>query len=277
MNFRLKSGLSISYRTRGAGRPVVLLHPVGLRGAFWDQVVGELEADMRLIVPDARGHGDSDVPSAAFSIEDMADDVIELLRAVGGIPTGLRAVVVGCSMGGMVAQAAALRAPELLAGFVVANTGFTRNDVGRATMQARAVAAHGGMPRVLDTTLSRWFSDDVRLHRPDLVLRARDWLLEADPVVHGWSWIAIRDLAHEATLPKVGLPALMIAGSHDQSTAPATVRAMAAAVPGAIYRELADTGHLAPLEKPKEFAALLREFVASLPKHEENSGERNDR
>jgi 3-oxoadipate enol-lactonase len=267
MFFRLSSGLSLSYRSRGAGRPVVLLHPVGLRGAFWNEVVGELETEMRLIVPDARGHGDSDVPSMVFSIEDMADDVIELLRAVGSAHGGVGAVVVGCSMGGMVAQAVALRAPELLAGFVVANTGFTRNDAGRATMEARAVTAFAGMPRVLDTTLSRWFSDEVRLHRPDLVLRARDWLLDADPVVHGWSWRAIRDLAHADTLPKVGLPALMIAGSDDQSTAPATVRAMAAAVPGAIYRELADTGHLAPLERPGEFAALLRDFIAGLPPH----------
>ncbi len=261
MFFRMRSGLSLSYRSRGAGRVMVLLHPVGLRGAFWDGVVCALEGEMRLIVPDARGHGDSDVPAAAFSIEDMADDVIELLRAVGGPG----AVVAGCSMGGMVAQAVALRAPGLLAGFCVANTGYTRNDAGRATMEARALAAFAGMPRVLDTTLSRWFSEAVRLRRPDLVQRARDWLLEADPVVHGWSWRAIRDLAHADTLPGVGLPALMIAGSDDQSTAPATVRAMADAVPGALYRELADTGHLAPLERPDEFAALLREFAATLP------------
>ena len=55
MNFRTQSGLGIAYRSRGKGRTMVLLHPVGLSGTFWDPVVAELENDFRLITPDARG------------------------------------------------------------------------------------------------------------------------------------------------------------------------------------------------------------------------------
>ena len=230
-----------------------------MRGAFWDPVVAALQDRVRLIVPDARGHGDSDVPPGPFSLDDMADDVIELLRAVGGG----RAVVLGCSMGGMVAQAVALRAPEVVAGLVVANTSHTRTAQGRATMEARAVAAEAGMPAVLETTLSRWFGADVRLRRPDLVLQARDWLLEADPMVHAWSWRAIRDLAHDERLGGVGIPALCIGGTDDQSTSPAAVRATAAALGNGRYAELA-TGHLAPLEQPGAFAELVAGFVAEL-------------
>jgi 3-oxoadipate enol-lactonase len=261
MRFRLSNGLSLRYRSRGAGRPMVLLHPVGLRLEFWDRLVTELQGELRLIVPDARGHGESDVPPAPFSLDDMADDTIELLRAVGGG----KAVVVGCSMGGMVAQAIALRAPELLAGVVVANTSHTRTAQGRAVMERRAVEAMAGMPAVLDTTLSRWFSETVRLREPEKVAQTRDWLLEADPVVHAWSWRAIRDLAHDDRLGAVHLPALAIAGSDDQSTAPAAVHATAQALANCAYRELAHCGHLAPLEQPARFAALLRDFVATLP------------
>lgn len=260
MFFRLSSGLALQYRTRGIGRPVLLLHPVGLRGAFWAPVMAELEADVRLIVPDARGHGDSDVPQAPFSLEDMADDMIELLRCVGGG----KAVVVGCSMGGMVAQAVALRAPDLVAGLVVANTSHTRTPEGRAVMERRAAAAAPGMPGVVDSTLSRWFSAEVHLRQPEIVLLARNWLLEADPIVHAWSWRAIRDLAHDDRLGEVRVPALCIAGSDDQSTATSAIRATAQAFGDGRFRELPATGHLAPLERPAAFAALLREFIADL-------------
>ena len=260
MRLRNRSGLGISYKTRGAGRTVVLMHPVGVRGDFWDPVIAAMEGEFRLIAPDMRGHGDSDVPEGPFGIVDMADDMIDLIRAVGQAPT----VVVGCSMGGMVAQALSLRAPELLRGFVVANTAHRRNDQGRATMEQRALAAENGMPGVLHTTLNRWFDADMQVLRPDLVLKARDWLLAADPVVHAWAWRAIRDLDTGDKLAGAKVPGLVIAGLRDQSTAVAAMKDQAATIPNCAYREL-DTGHLAPMEQPAAFAALLREFINGLP------------
>ena len=256
MRFRTSSGLSIAYRSRGQGRTMVLTHPVGVCGAFWDGVVAELEGEFRLITPDARGHGDSDVPAQAFNLDDLADDIAELIRAVGQAPS----IVVGCSMGSMTAQAIGVRAPELLAGVVIANTAHRRNDAGRATMEARAQAALKGMPTTLQTTLSRWFDADLQILRPDLVLKARDWLLEADPVVHCWSWRAIRDLNYAEQLAHLKVPAMAIAGLRDQSTPVAAMKDLAATIPNCDYREM-DTGHLAPMEKPAEFAAHLRDFA----------------
>jgi len=113
---------------------------------------------------------------------------------------------------------------------------------------------------VLKTTLSRWFDADLQLLRPELVMQARDWLLAADPVVHCWSWRAIRDLNYATQLETMRRPAMVIAGLRDQSTPVSAMKDMAATIPGADYREL-DTGHLAPLEQPVHFAALLRSFA----------------
>lgn len=259
MRFRLSNGLSIAYRTRGVGRTILLLHPVGLRGEFWDAVIRELENEFRLIAPDTRGHGDSDVPAGPFSLDDLATDFAELLRAVGQPP----AIVVGCSMGGMAAQALACCAPELLRGFVIANTAHRRDDQGRATMEQRALQAEKGMPIVLNTTLSRWFDAPTLVGKPELVARARDWLLEADPVVHAHSWRAIRDLNYAERLKANRLPALAIAGLRDQSTPVAAMHAMARDIPHCAIREI-DSGHLAPLEEPAAFAAILRDFAGKL-------------
>ena len=261
MRFRLKSGLTLRYITRGAGRAVVLLHPVGLRAEFWAPVIAELEHQYRLIAIDARGHGESDF-DGPFSLDDLAADAVELVRVVGLGP----AVFVGCSMGGMVAQGVAVRAPELATGIVIANTTFTRDDTGRAMIEQRAVQAEKGMPVILPSTLARWFNAQCQLNRPDLVLKARDWLLANDPAVHAIAWRAIRDLDFAEALRKSNVPKLCIGGSEDQSAAPTAVRKMAEELPHAIYREIAGAGHLAPLEEPQEFAALLHDFMESLPK-----------
>ena len=109
MRFRLKSGLSLRYITRGVGKPLVLMHPVGLRAEFWLPVMAELEHSYRLIAIDARGHGESEF-DGPFQLDDLARDAIELVRAIGMGP----AIFAGCSMGGMVAQEVVARRPELV-------------------------------------------------------------------------------------------------------------------------------------------------------------------
>lgn len=258
MRIRTSSGLSMAYVTQGAGRTIVLLHPVGLRGAFWRPVMDELKNEFRLIAPDFRGHGDSDAPMTPFGLDDLADDVADLVQAVGRGPT----IVCGCSMGGMVAQAISVRRPDLVAGIVIANTAHRRTDESRATMEQRAVAAESGMPNVLRTTLSRWFDADLQISRPELVAQARDWLLDNDPVVHAWSWRAIKGLAYAEQLKSLASPSLVVAGSRDQSTPVAAMKDLAETLPNSTYREL-DTGHLAPFENPASFAHLLRDFMAA--------------
>ena len=226
MRYRLKSGLSMRYITRGLGRPVVLMHPIGLRAEFWLPVMAELEHQYRLIAIDARGHGKSEF-AGPFTLDDLARDAVELIAALGVGP----AVFAGCSMGGMVAQGVAALAPEAANGIVIANTTYRRDDAGRAMMEQRAVQAEKGMPVVLPSTLSRWFNAQCQLNRPELVMTARDWLLVNDPMVHAWSWRAIRDLNFADALRKSQLPKLCITGTEDQSAAPTVVRKMVEATP----------------------------------------------
>lgn len=261
MRFRLQSGLTLNYITRGVGQTIVLMHPIGVRAEFWSPVIAELEHQYRLIAIDARGHGDSDV-SAPFAIADLSRDAIELVRAVGQGP----AVFAGCSMGGMAAQGAAILAPELVRGIVVANTTNARDDNVRAMIELRAVQAEKGMSVVLPSTLARWFNAQCQLNRPDLVLKARDWLLANDPTVHAWAWRAIRDLDFAERLRQSDVPVLCIAGTEDQSAAATAVQNMSNGLKHSTYREIAGAGHLAPLEEPQEFAALLSEFIDGLPK-----------
>lgn len=261
MRLRLKSGLSLHYRTRGMGRTVVLVHPVGLRAEFWNGVIAELETEYRLIAPDTRGHGESEISSQPFGLDDLAADLIELIGTLGNPP----AVLVGCSMGGAIVTAAALRAPELVAGLVTANSTQPTRDRNLSALDARVRQALEGMPTLVDPTLQRWFDQRFMTEKPELVARVRDWLLDADPVVHSWSWRVLRDRDHGDRLGELAMPVLAIAGGKDRSATPAAVRAGLASFRAASYRELPEAGHLAPLEEPAAFAGLLRDFIAGLP------------
>ena len=85
MKYRLKSGAAIAYAPGGRGdTTLVMLHPVGLRGAVWSKVAGELAGEYRTLAVDLPGHGESDVTARRQSIEDMAGSVVELIATVGG-------------------------------------------------------------------------------------------------------------------------------------------------------------------------------------------------
>ncbi len=257
MRFRLKNGLSIGYKSRGAGPAIVLIPSIGCPKEMWDPVIAELERDYRLIAIEVRGHGESDVPGQPFTIDDCADDVIELVRAIGGG----KAIVGGCSMGGQIAQGVGVKAPDILHGIVISNTGYLRNDKIREVMEARAAAAEKGMPIGVWTTLNRWFNDSYQKAHPEHVALAHDWLLGCDPIVHAWSWRAIKGLAYAERLVALKVPALAIAGEHDQSSAVVEVEAMAKAIPHCSFRVCLGAGHLSPLEQPRQYASFLKEFA----------------
>lgn len=260
MQIVTRSGLRLHYQTRGVGPVIVLLHPVGLRGAFWDPVIDALSDRFRLISPDLRGHGQSDVSATDFTLEDMAQDVIDLIAAVGAPPV----FVCGCSLGGMLAQAVTIANPQIVRGMVVISAGHSRDDAGRKAVLARAQAALAGMPAIVETTMERWFSAEAAKADPAMVAMVRTWLLEDDPVVHSRCWTAMAGLDHAASLGAIRAPALAIAATDDKSLAPSVVQDLAARIPRADYKEIAGVGHLSPLERPNDIAAMLGAFAETI-------------
>lgn len=263
MRFRLKSGLALGYKTRGTGPLVALVPPIGCPKEIWDPVIAILEPRARVIAIEVRGHGESDVPQAPFTLDDCAADLIELLRALGN---GRKAVVGGCSMGAMVAMGTAVLAPDLVAGLLATNT-HQRDDAGRAIIEQRALACLDGMPPTIQTTLDRWFNAAYQKARPEHVALARGWLETADPIVHAWSWRAIKGLDYAARLKPLTLPKLVVAGEADQSSSVADVRHFAAEI-GARFHLIPGAGHLSALENPHAYAACIVEL---LEQHSRNS------
>ena len=112
------NGFEMAFEDHGEGLAVVLIHGYPLQRAIWAPQVEALRPRFRVITPDLRGFGESQVTAGPYTMEMLADDVHALLQA-RGVRT---AVVGGHSMGGYVALAFARQYPEMLRGLILVNT-----------------------------------------------------------------------------------------------------------------------------------------------------------
>lgn len=251
--------MHISVEQSGSGLPALLLHSLGTDHRMW-RLALPVFSDLGTVVGlDFRGHGLSALASEPYTIADLAEDALAAMDAADLE----RAVVIGCSVGGLVAQRLALDAPDRVQALVLSNTAAR---IGSAEMWAERIAmveAHG-IEAVTEQILDRWFTVAMR-SRPDLAL----WrtMLHRVPAA-GYTAlcraIAAEDLS--ARLGTLDTPCLVVGGASDQSTPPAQVRGLAEAIPGADCVVFDGAGHIPAIEVPEAFAArvtgFLRERVA---------------
>ena len=243
--------------TSGRGPGVCFLHPIGLSGAFWHETIGELSDAFSCYSVDLRGHGASPWEGAPFALRDLARDVLESLP-------GEPMLVVGCSMGGMVAQELALLAPARARGLVLSNSTGRVPPAARPALEARAQASLADPASSAEQAVSRWFAPDFVRTEPQRTAAIETRLLDTDPHVIACGWRAIADFDVETRLADLPSPALVVTGTADSSTSPAAARAHAALFSRGESQFVEGAGHLTPYERPRMFASLIRRFVAEL-------------
>jgi 3-oxoadipate enol-lactonase len=253
------NGVRLHYEMDGEGPTVLLLHPVGLDLACWDSLVAALVSKCRVLRVDLRGHGKSDVPSPPYTLTGFVADIHFLLRQLQLAPVH----VIGLSLGGMLAQVLALEHPGDVCSLVLADTTSTLPAEARRAMIERGEAAeHGGMAKVVESTLERWFTPSFM--NSDIVARCRERLLADD--IQGWAatWRAISEVDTESRLKEIRVPTLVIIGEVDLSVPVARARAMANQIPGGTLHIIAGAPHMAPLEQPDLFNSPVLDFLRSV-------------
>jgi len=252
------SAVPLSCRESGAGRPVVLVHAIGCDHRMWDSLARSLAPARRVIAVDARGHGASPVPPRPYSLEDLADDVVALLDRLGIE----RADYVGLSMGGMVGQALALRHPSRLGRLVIACSSSSYGPDGPANWRARIQAVErGGLEAIRDMVESRYFSDAFRAAHADVVKVVMDHFVKTPRDGYLGCCDAIARLDYAKDLGRIQAPTLVVAGELDAGTPPAMSETMARGIPGARLEVLPGVAHLAAVEAPAAFDALVGRFL----------------
>lgn len=252
-------GRTVRYLEAGGGWPVVLLHAFPLSADMWQPQLERVPDGWRFLAPDLRGFGPA-ATDAAATLADMASDV-------GGWLDRLHidnAVIGGLSMGGYVTLALFRLAPERFDALILANTKATADTAeGRAARdRMSALVRTGGAAAVADQMIPKLLGATTQATRPDLASQVRR-LIEAngaaglDGAIH-----AMRDRA-DATdlLPRLGRPALVLAGEEDELIPVAEADRMARQLSRSQLVVLPQSGHLANLETPLVFSDALANFL----------------
>ena len=245
----------------GSGPFVVLSHALGCDLHMWDGVAEQLARAHTVIRYDHRNHGGSQVVPGALRVETLAQDAAELIqREAGGEPVHF----VGLSMGGMTAQALAVRHPELLRSVVIANSSAYYPDQSPWRARAETVAAKGAAA-IAPGAVARWLTHGfVTTGEGKAAAQAlNDVLVRTDPQGYIESCNAVAAIDFRESNHRISVPTLVIAGLQDEATPPAMSEAMVAAIPHARLATI-DAAHLSAVERPVEFAQLLIDYWRSL-------------
>jgi 3-oxoadipate enol-lactonase len=219
--------------------------PAGWRGLAWDMP----------------GYGAS-APIEPVDFDGYARALEALLDAAGLE----RAVLVGHSMGGMIALQAAATFPNRIAGLVLACCtpafGASAGPLQQAFLDRRLGPLDDGASmrelavEVIPTMVGPGGD-------PEVVGDAVRLMAEIPPDSYRAAMHALVTFDQRAALSGLSMAALVIAGRDDTVSTPPVVRRMAERMPAATYLEL-DAGHLAPFEEPEAFAAAVQDFLAGL-------------
>lgn len=254
-------GVALAVDDRGDGPAVVLVHGTAASGTAWRETVAALGRGVRTVVYDRRAYGASGAPEpyTGTTVGEQADDLAELLGAVGAAP----AVLAGHGLGAMIALDVAIRFPDLVKGAVLIEPPVLwlsprgPEAVGDLRDAIEQGARDGGPGGAVEAYLVHVAGPDaMELYGVERAAAARgDARAFAADLVAGPSWTARR-----RDLRAVAAPVALVTGRRSSPVWHEVSLALAELMPSAELIEL-DTGHLAMLEQPETVAVQVRERV----------------
>lgn len=262
MAFAQIGGTVLHYELLGdpdASRVLVLANSLGTDFRIWLPLFDELDDDLAVLVYDKRGHGLSGLGKQPSSIEDHAQDVIDLCVYLGID----KAVFCGLSVGGLIVQGVWKLKPELVEAIILCDTAA---KIGTNDMWNTRIAAieADGIASLSTPVLERWFTPDFFKKRA-VDLEGYRMMLERQPV-DGYVGVcaALRDGDLTESTRTINVPALCLVGDQDGSTPPDLVRETANLIAGSEFHIIKDCGHIPCVEQPEQLARLISRFLKNL-------------
>lgn len=241
----------------GEGRPVVLIHGVGLNADSWGAQLEPIAERFSVHALDLPGHGESPAMAGDFQIADLSD---VLARAIGSLGEPVR--LAGHSVGALIAMDIAVCYPGLVCCVAALNAIHRRTADAAKAVQERAAAMSPDQSNDPTPTLQRWFGNDLT---GEPAQACASWLKNVNPAAYKATYQAFAeaDSPSAGALVALSCPALFLTGETEPNSTPAMSEAMAALVPDSRVRIVEGAAHMAIMTHAAEVnAALLDLFGA---------------
>ena len=254
MPYSIANGVKIYYEVSGAGSPLVLVHANPFDHNLWMYQIAHFSTYFRVVALDIRGYGRSDKPASPFTLQDMADDVLAVMRE----EQINEAILGGVSVGSGIALLLGLNHPERFKALILVGG----NSGGAGSIDDRI---HGYTKIGLEPYHMQHLKELVA---PDFTeTKLGHYLLntfaERDPWLSGECIAQIfRARGGTDMAPRLGsmkVPTLVINGEVDSSLGAG--KRTASLIPGAVHKILPNTGHACCIEDPAGFDAFVIEFL----------------
>jgi pimeloyl-ACP methyl ester carboxylesterase len=262
----LPNGIDLAYQDAGTGPALIFVHGHPLDHTMWGPQLDFLKDRYRVVVPDLRGYGATQLPSGKREtlLEDFAGDLLALADRL----SIERFAIAGLSLGGQIVLETYRQAPERVRGLVLADTfaGLDTPQQKQARLDTADRLEREGVARYAAEVLEKMMTPANVRALPSVAEHVMRMMTGSDPI--GAAAAArgrCRRRDYLPLLPEINAPALIVVGSEDRFTPVALSEEMHLGIPGSRLEIIPDCGHMPNLERPEFFNAILDSFLNSQP------------
>ncbi len=234
----------------------VFINSLGTDFRIWEGVAARLHAYGNILLYDKRGHGLSDTSAKMEKLEAYAHDLWLLLNHLAI----QKCVVVGLSVGGIIAQLLAYHHPGKISKLLLCDT---RHKIGFTELWNNRInqIKEYGLQSIAEDLMQRWFAPYFHIAHPDVVKGCRNMLERCDKRGYIQTCEAIRDADTTAIAKGIQIPTLCIVGAEDKSTTPEEVKTLAGLIAGAQFQVIEGSGHIPCMDNPEKLSNLIIDFI----------------
>lgn len=256
------NGAQLNVFDSEAGPPLLFVHGFPLNHTMWQFQAEAFGGTHRVIAPDLRGFGTSDVTEGTVTMEQFADDLNALLDA---LDVREPVCLCGLSMGGYIAWEFLRKYAGRLKSLILCDTRAEADtaDVVQKRFELADAVTKRGSHVAADSMLPKLFAPETSDTNPEVVETVRRMIVDTSPqsIAAALRGMAERKAATDL-LPEVRVPTLVVVGQEDRLTTVEEMREIAETIPGARFVEVLLAGHMSPMERPEEVNAAIGEFLA---------------
>jgi 3-oxoadipate enol-lactonase len=259
--------ISLYYETHGQGQPVVFVPGFNADHFVWSNIVDAYAKNYQVIVFDNRGVGQSSCPDVPYTVDMMAEDVVELCKAL----KLERCHFVGNSMGSAIVQTIAYKYPDMVRSAILCNA-FTKIDIKFglfAKAQLEFIKA-GATPRALAEGVLGWvFSGNYLKQEGRVDKLIEQTLANPYPITE----VGYRNQLHalltfdsSSWVTQIKRLCMIVTTKQDLIASERQARELEQLLPAALCECIYDAGHLPHIEQPEEFNKIVLTHIAQRSK-----------
>lgn len=209
----VSAGIHYQYDFYGHAETLVFSNSLGCDLSMWEEQAAFFSPHFNVLRYDTRGHGKSEVTQGEYSIEMLANDVIDLLDKLGIE----KVLFCGISMGGLIGQYLGIHAPQRIHKLIIANTAAKIGTVASWNSRIKEVNENG-LLSIVSATEGRWFTPNFSEENPETIKKILAVFAATSSAGYRSCCAAVRDADFMSTVSKITLPTLIISGTEDLST-----------------------------------------------------------